>query len=325
MINIDSVIKIQNKIYDMLKASKANNRLSHAYLFYGEEGVGKKEMAYALAALLYSNGNDIDFNSVDVKNICENNHLNVNYISVDDGKKLISKEQIDNLQEEYSKTSLVEGPRIYIIDGIDKASNAAQNSLLKFIEDPDNLEQTIGIFIATDLANVVSTIKSRCILQHFTAIPKLELKNILIEDGLSEIDASLSAILTNDIEEAKNVCNLEYFLELKNIFLEYIDLKNEKDKTLFFLKYVNTFTRNPSIYIEILLKWTLSFLEDTMVANEDPSNLILATLYDKIISYKNKNINRLEAKIKTTLLLFNRLNANISVKNIFFEFVNDVI
>ena len=322
---IETTIKAQSKIYEMLKASKMNNRLSHAYLFYGEEGVGKKEMAYALAALLYSDGNDIDFNSVDVENILSNNHLNVNYISVDDGKKLISKEQIDSLQEEYSKTSLVEGTRIYIIDGIDKASNAAQNSLLKFIEDPDNLERTIGIFIATDLANVVSTIKSRCILQHFTAIPKLELKNILAEDGLSEIDASLSAILTNDIDEAKGIVSLEYFLELKNIFLEFIDLKNEKDKTLFYLKYVNTFSRNTSSYIEIMLKWTLSFLEDTMVANETPSNLILATLYDKIISYKNKNINKLEGKIKNTLLLFNRLNANISVKNIFFELVNSVI
>lgn len=322
---IETTIKAQSKIYEMLKASKMNNRLSHAYLFYGEEGVGKKEMAYALAALLYSDGNDIDFNSVDVENILSNNHLNVNYISVDDGKKLISKEQIDSLQEEYSKTSLVEGTRIYIIDGIDKASNAAQNSLLKFIEDPDNLERTIGIFIATDLANVVSTIKSRCILQHFTAIPKLELKKILAEDGLSEIDASLSAILTNDIDEAKGIVSLEYFLELKNIFLEFIDLKNEKDKTLFYLKYVNTFSRNTSSYIEIMLKWTLSFLEDTMVANETPSNLILATLYDKIISYKNKNINKLEGKIKNTLLLFNRLNANISVKNIFFELVNSVI
>lgn len=322
---IETTIKAQSKIYEMLKASKMNNRLSHAYLFYGEEGVGKKEMAYALAALLYSDGNDIDFNSVDVENILSNNHLNVNYISVDDGKKLISKEQIDSLQEEYSKTSLVEGTRIYIIDGIDKASNAAQNSLLKFIEDPDNLERTIGIFIATDLANVVSTIKSRCILQHFTAIPKLELKNILAEDGLSEIDASLSAILTNDIDEAKGIVSLEYFLELKNIFLEFIDLKNEKDKTLFYLKYVNTFSRNTSSYIEIMLKWTLSFLEDTMVVNETPSNLILATLYDKIISYKNKNINKLEGKIKNTLLLFNRLNANISVKNIFFELVNSVI
>lgn len=322
---IETTIKAQSKIYEMLKASKMNNRLSHAYLFYGEEGVGKKEMAYALAALLYSDGNDIDFNSVDVENILSNNHLNVNYISVDDGKKLISKEQIDSLQEEYSKTSLVEGTRIYIIDGIDKASNAAQNSLLKFIEDPDNLERTIGIFIATDLANVVSTIKSRCILQHFTAIPKLELKNILAEDGLSEIDASLSAILTNDIDEAKGIVSLEYFLELKNIFIEFIDLKNEKDKTLFYLKYVNTFSRNTSSYIEIMLKWTLSFLEDTIVANQTPSNLILATLYDKIISYKNKNINKLEGKIKNALLLFNRLNANISVKNIFFELVNSVI
>ena len=322
---IETTIKAQNKIFEMLKASKMNNRLSHAYLFYGEEGVGKKEMAYALAALLYSDGDDIDFNNEDVINILANNHLNVNYISVDDGKKQISKDQIDNLQEEYSKTSLIEGTRIYIIDGIDKATNAAQNSLLKFIEDPDNLEQTIGIFIATDLSNVVSTIKSRCILQHFTAIPKLELKNILIEEGLSEIDASLSSILTNDIDEAKNIANVDYFLELKSIFLEYIDLKNEKDKTLFYLKYQSTFTKNSSNYIEIMLKWTLAFLEDTMVADKDPSNLILATLYDKIISYKNKNINNLEGKIKTTLNLFNRMNAYISVKNIFFEFVNSII
>ena len=323
--NVETTIKAQNKIYDMLKASKANDRLSHAYLFYGDEGVGKKEMAYALARLLYSEGNEIDFNSADVTNILSDNHLNVNYISVDDGKKLISKEQIDALQEEYSKTSLVEGTRIYIIDGIDKASNAAQNSLLKFIEDPDNIEQTIGIFIATDLANVVSTIKSRCILEHFTAIPKLTLKDILIKDGISEIDASLSAILTNDIEEAKRIVNEDYFLELKNIFLEYIDLKYEKDKTLFYLKYQSFFTRNSANYMEIMLKWALAFFEDAMVANEDASNLILATLYDKIISYKSKNINKLEAKIKTILLLFNRLNANISVRNILFEFVNNVI
>ena len=323
--NVETTIKTQNKIYDMLKASKANDRLSHAYLFYGDEGVGKKEMAYALARLLYSEGNEIDFNSADVTNILSDNHLNVNYISVDDGKKLISKEQIDALQEEYSKTSLVEGTRIYIIDGIDKASNAAQNSLLKFIEDPDNIEQTIGIFIATDLANVVSTIKSRCILEHFTAIPKLTLKDIIIKDGISEIDASLSAILTNDIEEAKRIVNEDYFLELKNIFLEYIDLKYEKDKTLFYLKYQSFFTRNSANYMEIMLKWALAFFEDAMVANEDASNLILATLYDKIISYKSKNINKLEAKIKTILLLFNRLNANISVRNILFEFVNNVI
>ena len=323
--NVETTIKAQNKIYDMLKASKANDRLSHAYLFYGDEGVGKKEMAYALARLLYSEGNEIDFNSADVTNILSDNHLNVNYISVDDGKKLISKEQIDALQEEYSKTSLVEGTRIYIIDGIDKASNAAQNSLLKFIEDPDNIEQTIGIFIATDLANVVSTIKSRCILEHFTAIPKLTLKDIIIKDGISEIDASLSAILTNDIEEAKRIVNEDYFLELKNIFLEYIDLKYEKDKTLFYLKYQSFFTRNSANYMEIMLKWALAFFEDAMVANEDASNLILATLYDKIISYKSKNINKLEAKIKTILLLFNRLNANISVRNILFEFVNNVI
>ena len=62
--------------------------------------------------------------------------MNVDYIGTLETKKLISKEQIVELQEEFSKTSLVEGNRIYIVDGIDKASVSAQNSLLKFIEEP---------------------------------------------------------------------------------------------------------------------------------------------------------------------------------------------
>ena len=130
----------------MLKKAKANGRLSHAYLFYGEDGTGKKEMAYALAALLYCpNGGCLECDTC--KTILTGNHMNVDYIGIQTDKKLISKEQVNDLQEEFAKTSLVEGTRIYIVDGIDTASSAAQNSLLKFIEEPINKTPTVGIFI----------------------------------------------------------------------------------------------------------------------------------------------------------------------------------
>ena len=44
-LDIKKVIKTQENIFNVLKKAKANDRLSHAYLFYGEEGTGKKEMA----------------------------------------------------------------------------------------------------------------------------------------------------------------------------------------------------------------------------------------------------------------------------------------
>ena len=37
------MIEHQKHIFNMLKQNKQNDRLSHAYLFYGEQGVGKKE------------------------------------------------------------------------------------------------------------------------------------------------------------------------------------------------------------------------------------------------------------------------------------------
>ena len=171
------VVQNQNRIFEMLKNSYKNDRLSHAYLFYGDNGVGKKEMAYALACII--NCNDACLECETCQSIIEGNHMNVEYIGIEENKTMISKDQITDLQENFSKTSLVEGTRIYIVDGIDTASSQAQNSLLKFIEEPINNTPTIGIFIATELSNVVSTIISRCSLIHFKALSNDLLFNMI--------------------------------------------------------------------------------------------------------------------------------------------------
>ena len=176
--DVKSMVDHQSLIFDRLKKNKEKERLSHAYLFYGEAGVGKKEMAYALACLFYCpNGGCLECDTC--RRILSGNHLNVHYIGIEEQKKMISKEQILDLQEEFSKTSLVEGVRIYIVDGIDTASVSAQNSLLKFIEDPLNQTPTIGVFIAQELTNVVSTILSRCTLIAFPSLERKRFKTVL--------------------------------------------------------------------------------------------------------------------------------------------------
>ncbi len=310
------MIENQQRIYDVLKQNKKNNRMSHAYLFYGDEGVGKKEMAYALACLFYCEHKGC-LSCETCKTILDGQHLNVSYIGVLDSKKLISKEQITDLQEEFSKTSLVEGPRIYIVDGIDTASASAQNSLLKFIEEPINHTPTIGIFIATDLANVVSTIVSRCSLIHFPSIEIKRLCKSLEALGTDSLDSSLASLITNNIEEAKGLLDTKGYFDAKEMFLQFLEIKNKKQAVLFFIENASKFTLDT---VRLFFKWIMALYEDVFKI-EDKEDLILTALYDKIVIYAKTDYPVLKKHFKLILDLYSKLNYNVSAKNIMHELI----
>ena len=350
--NVKRAVDNQIGIFNMLKTAKDQGRMSHAYLFYGEEGTGKKEMAYALSCLLYCpNGGDL---TCDVcKTILEGNHMNVDYIGIQKDKTKISKEQITSLQDEFSKTSLVEGTRIYIIDGIDTATSAAQNSLLKFIEEPVNQTPTVGIFLANELSNVVNTIQSRCILEHFPSISKEKEIEALISEDIDELDARLTSILTNDIDEAiEMVRNIERdpidelrrdpsysalllsnpdkgeallkdiadsmvkkskdYYAVKELFLEMIKLKNEKMAVMFYTKYVNVFQE--ASRMNMLLEFTICFLEDCLFHIDNPQ---LKPLAKEMAEYNKKYGKDVKRKLEDSLLLSKALNYNVLPKNVF--------
>lgn len=320
--NVKRAILSQNNIFNMLKKANNNHRLSHAYLFYGEKGTGKKELAYALATILYCpNGGCLECNTC--KNILNNNHMNIDYIGIDSNKTMISKEQIMALQDEFSKTSLVDGTRVYIVDGIDTASAAAQNSLLKFIEDPENQTPTIGIFLATDLSNVVSTIISRCELVHFDSIPISLRANMLNEEGIDLLDAILASILTNNVEDAGLMIQDTNYLKRKELFLNFISIDKPQDAVLFFAN--NVVFYSDSNELKILLSWLIQFLEDSNLVEKSNENLILNPLYDKIKLYSKKNKDCLNNKLEFVLSLFDKLKYNVSAKNIFHELIVNFI
>lgn len=314
--NYKNVIKSQNKVYKILQSEKLNNRLSHAYLFYGDKGTGKKEMAYMLACMLYcENGGCFECDTC--KTILSGNHMNVNYIAVEENKTAISKEQIMELQEEYSKTSLVEGARIYIVDGIDTATNSAQNSLLKFIEDPENKTETIGIFIANELSNVVSTIQSRCNLCHFNAIPKHELSEMIKETGVSELDSRLLSLLTNDYDEAIQIANDADFVNVRDLFLEFLNVKTKTEMVKYYVGHVDVFSINKNI--AMLLAWITEFLLEANLYKSNNDNLILSPLCDKIEEYNKLVKNDVKGRLESIILLSDKLKSNVTPKNVFFE------
>ena len=121
-----------------LTNSLKNNKLSHAYLVVSEDSLYCDEFILQFVKAVFC----LDNNSKDFKNCgkCKNctsiEHNNyVDFYKVDT-ETSIKKEEIQLLKKEFSIKSYY-GKKIYWIKDIEKMTDQAANSLLKFLEEPE--------------------------------------------------------------------------------------------------------------------------------------------------------------------------------------------
>jgi len=208
------------------------NRLAHLYLITGTKGSGKEKLAKEVSYLILNQGKP---ENKQLRSQIRNNvQPNVMYLEPDG--LTLKKEQILNLQSEFSKSSLVKGPRIYIINHVEKMSQSAANSLLKFMEEP--YSQAVYGFLLTDSYDqVITTIVSRSQVLHLTEVDELTLKELLIEDGVEENLATLTPFISKNIDQAKSLAEDDNFVGMVT-FLESI-IKNWQDRSLSFPIYMS--------------------------------------------------------------------------------------
>lgn len=164
---LDDYKEKQNIIYKILKQSIEQNRTSHAYLFETNGYKDAKEVAFAFAKALfcphkYTNNQNCK-NCSQCQNISQNNFIELKVIEPDG--MWIKKEQLDELQKEFSLKSIASNKKIYIINHADKLNSSSANTILKFLEEPS--ENIIAILIADNLYQVLQTIQSRCQILSF--------------------------------------------------------------------------------------------------------------------------------------------------------------
>ena len=224
--------KAQPYALRIIENSIKNDRLSHAYLFTGPKGTYKKEMALHLAMMLYCKEEVPCYNCDECKAILENRHLNIYYI--EPLGQTIKKEQIIALQEEFSKTSLIPGPRIYIINDADTMSTSAANSLLKFIEEPSS--EIYGILITEHKDNMLSTIISRSMVVTFNDLDKKVLNDELLKTEKSKLLINATTLVTSNIQEALSLIEDEGFIKTINVFEKFVNNLAEKKNTNLFYR-----------------------------------------------------------------------------------------
>ena len=171
----------------------AQERLPHAMIFSGLQGVGKQTLALLLARALNClsprNGQSCE-QCRSCRKILAHQHPDVRLISPEGS--VIRIEQIRNIIGEIVFQPFEGSYRVVIIDPADKMKPETANCLLKTLEEPPS--RTFIILITVVPHALLGTIRSRCRLLHFAGIPRSQIVAYLTGRDWTERDAELAAL-----------------------------------------------------------------------------------------------------------------------------------
>ncbi len=176
-----------------LKRIIKNKSLANGYIFYGAEGLGKKQTALQFIKEIFKQSSPNE--NVEEK-ITNNNHPDFLIIEPDSllatkssgsfdlektkksGYEIIKIAQIRNIKTFLSQKSINSEKKIVLIIDAHLLNEAASNCLLKTLEEPSN-----GIFIllTSKLNLLLDTIISRCQIVRFRSFSSEQIKSILKE------------------------------------------------------------------------------------------------------------------------------------------------
>lgn len=158
----------------ILRLALANERLHHAYLFVGPEGVGKRTIAMAFAKAIHCEKRKGDFcgDCVNCVRISDGNHPDVRVVGQLADKKEISIQQIREIERGLNYRSFTGKRKITIIDPATLMNPSAQNALLKTLEEPP--QESLIILIAPNSGGLLPTLRSRCLRLSFAPLRRGE-------------------------------------------------------------------------------------------------------------------------------------------------------
>lgn len=138
-----------------------NKRISHAYLIEIENYDIDFKYVFDFIKMILCDCSFHNLSNMDSKVISlidSNNYPDIKIIEPDGN--WIKKGQLLELQKEYNNKSLFGKKRIYIIKNADKLNSSSANTILKFLEEPE--EDIIALLLTDNRYHVIDTILSRC-------------------------------------------------------------------------------------------------------------------------------------------------------------------
>jgi DNA polymerase-3 subunit delta' len=172
---------------------------SHAYLFHGPGGAGKRATARAMAAALLSrdsaNPESARYRAY------SGAHPDLTWVTPSGAHEILVGDIEEPVIAAATKTPFEASSRVFVIERADELGDEAANRMLKTLEEPASF---VHLILLTDrLAEVLPTIRSRCQLVRFEAPSAAEVVRQLVDRGVDEATAAACARLgLGDAEQA---------------------------------------------------------------------------------------------------------------------------
>ncbi len=179
----------------LIRSAIEKERLPNAYLFSGEESIGKRLVAttFAKAVNCLEAGIDTCNSCPSCRMIEGGTHPDVGIIIPDGAQIKIA--QIRSLQEKMVYKPYKGRRRVYIIDEADKMNLEASNSFLKTLEEP--MGDTTIILITSRPNSLPATLLSRCEQIRFVPPPSDMIAGILVKDkGMGYDEALILSLIS---------------------------------------------------------------------------------------------------------------------------------
>jgi len=199
---LDEILGQETNV-EILKNSAIQNKIGHAYIFYGPRGTGKTTTARILAKILNceKRHNDPEFQKLgEPCNECQSckaidNNSSLDIIEIDAASNR-GIDEIRNLKESISISPPGGKFKVYIIDEAHMLTGPAFNALLKTLEEPPR--HAVFILATTEYEKLPPTITSRAQRFLFKKISKIKilekLKNIAQNEKIDITDEALELI-----------------------------------------------------------------------------------------------------------------------------------
>jgi len=248
------------KQWNFLIKSVKENRVSHAYLFFGPSHIGKKKVAIEFAKYL----NCLNRHSRQPCNQCKICYQiekkiwpNLTFLEPKVSKSVIPIEKIRKLKEKLALSVQENLWKVAIIDEAHKLSFDAQSALLKQLEEPKG--QVVIILISEYPYKILPTIVSRCQKVKFEPVPEQLVSQVTSQ--LRGLEGSNIKFLKKKVgfilEAASDKSILE---EIRRRIQEINQLKNQSIYLKF--KYAKEIAKAEDV--EKILEIWLAYFRDLM-------------------------------------------------------------
>ena len=166
------------------------------WMLCGPRGIGKATFAYKIAKMVY--GSVGDFFIIDLAhNIDERGNIKSD-------AKAISVHTVRAMIERMQMSSMSGNWRVILIDAIDELTVAAENAILKLLEEPP--QKTLFLLVTHQLSNVLPTVRSRARVEKMRPLSLSQLRELCVRFmGDTEISSDILKLSNGSFGKIANL------------------------------------------------------------------------------------------------------------------------